>query len=243
MRKLVLFFTVALLAVGGWYHVKSVKNKPIYANVLPYEVKIADQALFWPAIQELPDYEVQKRLNNTLQEELARLAGDAGQMPKTTIRTEYLVHFNTANILSLTITESLFPEQAAHPMAFLKAFTMNARTGQTYQLSELFKFGSDYKARINDLIQQQTIRRGITFIAPYNGLKETSQEFYLSAKAIIVFYQIYEYTPYVYGFLKFEIPYEQVADILTPEFGQAVLSAQINLNKARSGLGKTPNVD
>lgn len=239
MRKLVVFFIVVLLLVmGGWYHVQNVKNKPIYANVLPYEAKIAEHTVAWPVIQELPDYDVQKRLNSMLHQELVRLTGEAVQMQKTSVHIEYLVNFNTANILSLTITESLYPERAAHPMTFLKAFTMNVRTGQAYQLPDLFKSGIDYKTRINEIIQQQIMNRGITFIAPYNGIKETDQEFYLTAKSVVVFYQLYEYTPYVYGFLKFEIPYEQLADILRPEFGQAVLSAQINLNKVKFDLGK-----
>lgn len=235
MRKILVLLIVVLVAgAGSWYHVKSVQNKPIYANVLPREVKIAEQVLFWPSLQELPDYAVQRKLNHVLQEELDRLSADAAQMQKTAVQVDYLVNFNTANIVSLTIQEALYPELAAHPMKFLKAFTMNVRTGQTYRFAELFKPGSDYKARIDALIQQQIAAKGITFIAPYNGIKETEQEFYLTAGSVVVFYQIYEYTPYVYGILKFPIPYEQLADILQPEIGQAVLSAQINLNQAKT---------
>ncbi|MPN33586.1 hypothetical protein SDC9_181075 [bioreactor metagenome] len=67
----------------------------------------------------------------------------------------------------------------------------------------------------------------IIFIAPYHGLKDSGQEFYLTTKELVVFYQLYEYTPYVYGFLKFSIPYEQIADLLEPEVGKAVLAAQL----------------
>ncbi|QJW44700.1 DUF3298 domain-containing protein [bacterium BFN5] len=234
MKKIVLLIVVIFVAVaagGTWYHVKNVKNKPIYANVLPQEEKITDNNLLWPKIQELPNVDVQKNLNNVLQQEFIRLSDEAAQMQKVSVRADYLVQFNTQNILSLTITESLYPERAAHPMHNLKAFTMNVQTGKIYQFQDLFKSGSAYQARVNEIIQKQVNTKEIVFIAPYTGIKENEQGFYLTAKDVVVFYQPYEYTPYVYGFLKFTIPFEQIADIINPEIGKAILAAQLHLKK------------
>lgn len=221
MKKLVLFFVVAaLLAGGSWYEVA-------YANVVPREVQIGDQMVLWPNIRGLPDAKVQKKLNNILQEELNSLRlSDDNEEDKITVYASYSVDFSRANMLSLTITETLSPERAAHPISFLKAYTMNTHTGQTYQLPDLFKAGSDYAARINKSIEQQIAAGDIQFISPYNGIAETNQRFYLTDHSVVLFYQIYEYTPYVYGFLKFEIPYEQLSDILLPEISQAVLAAR-----------------
>lgn len=234
MKKILLLVFVIFVAVaagGTWYHVKNVKNKPIYANVLPQEEKITDNTLLWPKVQELPNVEVQKNLNSVLQQEFIRLSDEAAQMQKVSVRVDYLVQFNTQNILSLTITESLYPERAAHPMYNLKAFTMNVQTGKIYQFQDLFKPGSAYQARVNEIVQRQINSKEIVFIAPYTGIKENEQGFYLTAKEVVVYYQPYEYTPYVYGFLKFSIPFDQIADIINPEIGKAILAAQLYLKK------------
>lgn len=232
---LLLALTIFVVAGGIWYHVAQVKQRPIYANILPRQEKIAENDIVWPVIYELPDRDVQKNLNQVLQQEFIRLSTEANQVQKVTVRSDYMVYFNTHNILSLTITESLYPDRAAHPMTYLKAFTMDVRTGRVYQFQDLFKPGSPYLARINELVQKQLASKEIIFIAPYTGLKDSGQEFYLTSKELVVFYQLYEYTPYVYGFLKFSIPYEQIADLVEPEVGKAILAAQLYGKEQQAG--------
>jgi len=84
---------------------------------------------------------------------------------------------------------------------------------------------------VNEIIQKQINSKEFVFIAPYTGIKEIDQGFYLTAKDVVVYYQPYEYTPYVYGFLKFTIPFDQIADIINPEIGKAILAAQLHLKK------------
>jgi hypothetical protein len=223
MKKLTVTLSVilALLLVGNGYYLYELRNRPFHANVLPKEITITNNILLWPHIEDLPNLAIQNQLNQVLQQEADRLT-ESSKAPQTTTRADYLVTFNKGNILSLSISEFVSPQLAAHPMSYFKAYTMNVHTGKLYQLNDLFKPESNYKERLNPLIQQQINDRNIMFINPYGGIKENDQEFYLTPQSLILFYKIYEYTPYVYGILKFAVPLEQITDILAPDVSRAV---------------------
>ncbi|BBB91451.1 MAG TPA: DUF3298 domain-containing protein [Methylomusa anaerophila] len=216
---LCIVFLVAL--AGGGYRLYKLSTQPVYANVLPRDVTILTSQTVWPHIEDLPDSAVQNQLNQYFQQELDRFTGSV-EGSGASVQVDYRVGFNKNNILSLTVTEFVSPPRAAHPMTYLKAFTVNLKTGRLYQFSELFSPDSDYRSRINAIIHKQINEKQITFITPYDGIKESGQEFYLTPAALVVYYQLYEYTPYVYGFLKFPIPLADIADLLMPEVRQAV---------------------
>ena len=223
VMKYILGFAVLLALSFGGYWLYNFSLRPAYANVLPREVTILDSQTVWPHIEDVNNSAVQNQLNQYLEQELAHFT-DSIKESKAAVQIDYRVNFNKNNILSLTITELVSPPRAAHPMTYLKAFTVNAKTGHRYQFSELFRPDSDYPARVNAIIQKQLSQKQITFIAEYGGIKENDQEFYLTPTALVVYYQLYEYTPYVYGFLKFSVPYAEIADILIPEIRQAIQS-------------------
>lgn len=233
IMKYILCFAVLLALAAGGYWLYNFSFRPAYANVLPRNVTILDSQTVWPHIEAVNNRAVQNQLNQYLEEELARFT-DSIKESKAAVQIDYRVNFNKNNIVSLTITELVSPPRAAHPMTYLKAFTVNLKTGHLYQFSELFRPDSDYLARVNAIIQKQISQKQITFIAAYGGIKENNQEFYLTPTALVVYYQLYEYTPYVYGFLKFSVPYAEIADVLLPEIHQAIQPDQtggLNKNK------------
>lgn len=223
VMKYILVLAALLALSAGGYWLYNFSLRPAYANVLPRDVTILDSQTVWPHIEDVNNSAVQNQLNQYLEQELARFT-DSIKESKAAVQIDYRVNFNKNNILSLTITELVSPPRAAHPMTYLKAFTVNSKTGHLYQFSELFRTDSDYPVRINAIIQKQISQKQITFITEYGGIKENGQEFYLTPTALVVYYQLYEYTPYVYGFLKFSVPYGDIADILIPEVRQAIQS-------------------
>ena len=53
------------------------------------------------------------------------------------------------------------------------------------------------------------IEEDIPLIADFNSIDE-NQEYYLSDKFLIIYFQLYEYTPYVYGIPQFHISLEEL---------------------------------
>lgn len=168
--------------------------------------------LVYPQIQGLPKTGIQDKFNQMIQEEVESFAAKLST-PDYSGKVSYKVEYNDHYLLSVTLTELFYVKHAAHPMTYLRAFTMNTKTGEVYKLNDIFKPDSGYAEKINLLIEQQIAAYQIPMLKPFKGIGG-NQEFYLSADGLVVYYQLYEYTPYFYGFLKFTIPYGQISDIL-----------------------------
>jgi hypothetical protein len=157
-------------------------------------------------------------INQTLTREIDTFA-EIFNNPEYSGKVSYKVELNNDKHLSITISEMQYAYRAAHPMTYLRAFTFDSQTGAVLTLSDLFRPDSDYRATLNQLMVAQIAQREIAIFPfrPFTGIKD-SQEFYLTTDALVVYYQLYEFTPYAYGFLKFALPYKDLADILKPEF-------------------------
>lgn len=146
---------------------------------------------------------------------------------KLMITVDHGVTFNQSPLLSITVNEWFF-SGGAHPMSYLRAFTFDTRTGERLRLADLFKDDADYRTRLNDIMAAQIAERKIPLFSfrSFGGVKD-DQEFFLSGNdGLVVYYQLYEYTPYVAGFLKFPVSYGEVADILKPDVLAVVTAAK-----------------
>ncbi|MDR1701822.1 MAG: DUF3298 and DUF4163 domain-containing protein [Sporomusaceae bacterium] len=158
----------------------------------------------------------QKYINSTIQAEALDFAkGVQDEYYTSNIGSKVMYQQN--NLLSIYLLEYVYSEGAAHGMSFAKTFTFNLKTGDLYQLQELFQNGSDYQNKINTFIRNDIQKRDIYLFEEFSGI-DTEQEFYLKDNALVVYYQIYRYTPYAEGFLEFEIPYHQLNDIFAADF-------------------------
>jgi hypothetical protein len=159
----------------------------------------------------------QERINLMLQKEVARFA-ESKQAEFITSSITSQATYNANDFLSVTLTEYSYSEGAAHPMTILRAFTFNTKTGDHYELRPLFKKGSDFQSRINELIKNDLAQRDNRyFLEPFTGIDE-NQEFYLKDNSLIIYYQTYRYTAYAAGILEFAIPFSQLSDILIIDF-------------------------
>jgi hypothetical protein len=198
------------------------------ALAAPADISSLEAQLSYPQVYGLG--EAGQTINRTLAAEIDAFAAKLNEsinssplkrIPTTSkmqVNVSHGVDFNESPLLSVTITE-WFYTGGAHPMRYLRAFTFDTRTGERLQLADLFKGDADYRAKLNEIMNAQIAARKISVFpfTPFKGIRD-DQEFFLSPEGLVVYYQLYEYTPYVAGFLKFPIPYDAVADILTPEF-------------------------
>jgi hypothetical protein len=212
----VLFFVLGLFAII--YGLIAYHQENSSVNITPVQREQANFTLSYPQLQGVFHQDAKNQLNQRINQEVQDFVNRYSRSDNKG-QVSYEVEFNRQHMVSITLKQSFYMEKAAHPMKFLKALTMNVNTGQIYQLSDLFVENSNYPERLNTIMQEQITNHKISMFQfpPFQGI-QPEQEFYLTAEYLVVYYQIYEHTPYAYGFLRFPIPYNKIQDILKTEF-------------------------
>lgn len=98
-------------------------------------------------------------------------------------------------------------------MTYLSSLTFDLATGQKYTLNQLFKTGSHYIARLSTQILKQISERNIPLITDFVKIRP-DQDFYIADKTLVIYFQLYEITPYVYGFPMFPISVYELEDVI-----------------------------
>lgn len=208
--------STVVIAIGLYLLFQAVVY-PATVTVVSQEETRDKVELAYPQIQGLPKAEVQDKFNQAIREEVEGFAAKLN-MPDHSGKVSYKTEYNDHYLLSVTLTELFYVKHQAHPMTYLRAFTINTKTGEFYRLKDIFTQGTGYAEKLNLLIGQQIAEHQIPLLKPFKGIDD-NQEFYLSADGLVVYYQLYEYTPYFYGFPKFTIPYEQISDLMSKGIG------------------------
>lgn len=160
-------------------------------------------------------HEVNQKLAEQTQQLIHMLIGDSPQS-LTIMMGSYEVKNNQRNILSITQSNSAYMYHAAHGMRYLKSLTFDMGKEKQYTLSELFIPGSDYVSRLSKLVAQQIKQRGIETFEPFTTIGP-EQEFYIADKTLVLYYQLYDITPYVFGFPLFPLSVYDIADIVVDD--------------------------
>lgn len=127
----------------------------------------------------------------------------------------YEIMVNQKGILSVLFSMYTYVNRAAHGFTAYSSLTVNAETGEVYNFEDLFNPKLNYIPVINELAQQYIRDKDIQFIEEYKGVT-ANQQFYLTPDSLVLYYQVYEYTPYAYGLFRIEIPYTKIANMLSP---------------------------
>lgn len=119
---------------------------------------------------------------------------------------------NQRGVLSLSLLNYVFTG-GAHGTTIQKSLTFDAETGKLYTLGELFKPNSNYVATLNKLVQAQIKARDLPILGEYPGISP-KQDFYIADKALVLYFQLYELVPYVWGFPYFPISVYELQAII-----------------------------
>jgi hypothetical protein len=171
--------------------------------------------VFYPKIVDLPNAILEKRMNTTIKNQTLELIKMQNFNPNTAqseMLGGYEIKNNQRAILSLTQSNYAYTEHQAHGMTYLKSLTVNVKRGKFYTLAELFKPDSNYIQRISDLICVQIQQRHIDLLGPFTSIRP-DQDYYLADKSIVIYFELYEITPYYYGFPMFPISIYDLQDI------------------------------
>jgi len=172
--------------------------------------------IFYPFIVAGANTNAILKMNQQIYNLVNKLIIDQGyyQSPHTTsVNGYYEIKTNERGVLSLTIINYTYRQHAAHGLTIMKSLNFDTSTGNNYQLFELFKPGSDYKKVLSEIIQKQIKERDIPLLDGFKGV-ESNQDYYIADKALVIYYQLYELTAYVYGFPMFPISVYEIQNII-----------------------------
>ena len=175
-----------------------------------------NQTIYYPQIFHLKNPVVQYLINQAIAWEIQSLIQkQTAERPDSVVEMlgTYEIKNNQRNILSLTLANYTYHEQAAHGMTYLSSLTFDLATGQKYTLNQLFKTGSHYIARLSTQILKQISERNIPLITDFVKIRP-DQDFYIADKTLVIYFQLYEITPYVYGFPMFPISVYELEDVI-----------------------------
>jgi hypothetical protein len=173
----------------------------------------------YPYVINMHNKEVESKINQTIVDEVARLFKNAVLYPQQInfkeILGDYEIKLNEKGLLSILFSIYTYVEHAAHGITIYSSLTFDLETGKIYQFSDLFTARIYYKAILDDIARNYIEENNIQLIAEYKGITQ-NQQFYLTPDELVIYYQIYEYTPYVYGLFEIPIPYSKILNLLGP---------------------------
>ncbi len=188
---------------------------PLPVQIIPRKLSLPNLSVYYPFVAGQANPAAMQIMNNTILSLANQLIHMQGyfQNPLTQVTGWFEVKTNEREVLSLNLGTYGYPPKAAHGMTYIKSLTFDTRTGHAYQLHELFTPGSDYVKRLSDIIKKQIAQRKIQLINDFEGIRP-DQDYYIADKALVIYFQLYEITPYVFGFPMFPISVYDLQDIV-----------------------------
>ena len=175
--------------------------------------------IYYPQVYRMSKQNLQALINNAIVNEVHKTivwnSGDT-MTPLVEMIGTYELKNNQRNVLSLTLSNYSYYYNAAHGMTNIKSLTFDLEKGRLCELSDLFKQGSNYVETISKLIHAQIEQRNIPLINDFTVIRP-NQYFYIADKTLVIYFQLYELTPYVFGFPMFPISVYDIQDIIEEE--------------------------
>ncbi|MDL4841721.1 DUF3298 and DUF4163 domain-containing protein [Aquibacillus rhizosphaerae] len=175
-----------------------------------------DKTVYYPKVHGLQNDRLERFINQTIVRQTQQLIDQqVGNMPTTVEEMigYYEIKNNQRDVLSLSISNYTYHHQAAHGMTYINSLTYDLEKGTLCKLKDLFIPGSDYIARLSTLIHEQIKQRDITLLDDFTTI-QPNQDFYIADKTLVIYFQLYDITPYVFGFPMFPISVYDIQDII-----------------------------
>lgn len=193
-------------------------GRRIQATIIDKQLERPRIQLRYPVVSGLPDKDVERRINQRIQDLIYQMIRDEGFVEDLTktFTGNYKIRVNKNGVLSLSVEMYSYAEGAAHGLTVVKSLTFDLKTGRVYRLRDLFRLNSNYRAIISDFIKQEIKAKDVPLIAPFTVISE-DEDFYLTENALVIYFQLYEYTPYAFGIPEFAIPYRALQRVINPK--------------------------
>ncbi len=183
-------------------------------NIINMKLEMPKLNINYPQVFELENIGIQDKINQHILETIYNMITEQGyyENAQTEITGTWQLKNNNNGILSLTLLNYSY-SGGAHGITIVKGLTFNIKTGMSYKLKDLFKPDSNYIKVLTDIIKEQIAERNIFLVEDLNKIK-INQDFYISDKCLVIFFQLYELTAYAYGIPYFPISVYKLKDII-----------------------------
>ncbi|MFC7679175.1 PdaC/SigV domain-containing protein [Paenibacillus sp. GCM10028914] len=197
-----------------WLSMKPKKQNPITIKTETVKKKISNTTAVvnYPVISGLENEEVQTNINKVLkmnaEETIAGFEQNTGGLSPSgkdypyEFQGEFVVNYNAQGLLSIT-TYSYSFTGGAHGMTFRKSFTFSLEDGKQMKLGDFVNMQGTNKQKLNNLVLNKMKKDG-GYLGGFKGVPADA-DFYLKDNAAVLYFQLYDYTAYAYGFPEFEL--------------------------------------
>lgn len=172
--------------------------------------------LWVPVVSGLHNPAARNSMNEIIRNKVRELIAEQGSLddPRAEMQGYFEIKTNEKNVLSLSLFNYAYTG-GAHGLTLQASLTFDTGTGKSYSLSELFKPRSPYVSRLSEIIKGQIEARGIATLEPFTTISP-NQSFYIADRALVIYFALYELTPYAFGFPYFPISVYDLSDIINP---------------------------
>lgn len=194
----------------------NIVNNPVLAYTRKLNTMNTDVNVNYPFItgdiNPMASYKINSAITALLKSIIKEQVGSSPS-EEYTMSGWYELKTNQRGVLSLALGNYTFPIPSAHGMTILKSLTFSIKNGKSYTLGEMFKDDSNYVQVLSDIIKQQIDKRDINLLNDFESISP-DQDYYIADKCIVIYFQLYEITPYAYGFPFFPISIYEIEDII-----------------------------
>ncbi len=210
-------------------------NVTVRTQALTAETAYLSAALQYPQLDGLADAAVQDSINvslsriaedtlvegrkNALDMAASVRDGYTGAVGKCETAFDYRVTYNQNELFSVVLMAYQYAG-GAHGSTVQTAFTFDLTTGALLKLEDLLDETARFDVLVNAYIRAEIERRveagELTEFefSPFSDIGE-NPGYYLSGRAVVIYFQQYEYFPYAAGIQEFAVPYEELSGLFT----------------------------
>ncbi|MGF7183992.1 hypothetical protein GGQ84_000067 [Desulfitispora alkaliphila] len=199
--------------------------KDLRANIVeesivepPINVRYPRVENLFPLREAIKYKGVPEEINNTIKRQVQHLMQENGAYNEDLLEMEgtYKITLNKRRALSIRLENFSFIAMQANPRTIVRGLTFSLKTGKTRTIADLFRNRSNYRLIISSEIKRQIVAEEIPTIKEFQRIND-DQEFYLTEKALVVFFQRATLAPGVAGIVEFPIPYKLLTNVIDEE--------------------------
>ncbi|SMF92380.1 Copper amine oxidase N-terminal domain-containing protein [Paenibacillus uliginis N3/975] len=185
----------------------TIKSATLKKKVLNVEA-VANYPVVSGLENEQAQTEINKVLKKNAEDVITAAEGNVGTQPPSGTKYPYefqgdfVVHYNAQGLLSITAYDYTYTG-GAHGMTFRNSFTFSLKDGKQLKLGDVINMQSKNKQKLNNLVLNKMKKDG-GYLGGFKSVPADA-DFYLKDNAAVLYFQLYDYTAYAYGFPQFEL--------------------------------------
>ncbi|MVP01664.1 DUF3298 and DUF4163 domain-containing protein [Paenibacillus lutrae] len=185
--------------------------------------------IYYPRVTGLKPVRVQNQINQKITGIVTSLAQEQKKYQTGTFK-EMIGHYELKNnqrgLLSFIASNYAYSSPMAHGYTVADSLSLDVITGKEYSLADLFKPGSDYVEVLSKHVAEQIRQRQIPLLDKFDSIWP-DQSYYLADKSLVLYFRLYEITPYYVGFPMFPISVYDLQNIAAPDGPLEKLAADL----------------